>query len=60
MILRRIVGVAHVEDFEPIFDVVKRADCERQALDFAKILMKERQKFQSISDVVAAIQKLHS
>ncbi|XP_052191865.1 methylthioribose kinase-like [Diospyros lotus] len=57
--IRRIVGVAHVEDFESISDPGKRADCERRALDFAKMLMKERRKFRSISEVVSAIQKVH-
>lgn len=51
------MGVAHVEDFESINDAAKRADCERLALNFAKMLLKERRKFQSISEVVLAIQK---
>lgn len=58
--IRRIVGVAHVEDFESITDAGKRADCERRALDFAKMLMKERRKFQGIAEVVSAIHELHS
>ncbi|KAJ4837475.1 hypothetical protein Tsubulata_013188 [Turnera subulata] len=57
--IRRIVGVAHVEDFESIADASKRAKCERQALEFAKLLLKERRKFQSITEVVSAIQKWH-
>uniref|UniRef100_A0A5B6ZUL9 S-methyl-5-thioribose kinase n=1 Tax=Davidia involucrata TaxID=16924 RepID=A0A5B6ZUL9_DAVIN len=57
--IRRIVGVAHVEDFESISDASKRADCERRALDFAKVLLKERRNFQAITEVVLAIQKLH-
>ncbi|KAL8094940.1 hypothetical protein AgCh_036450 [Apium graveolens] len=48
---------AHVEDFESINDASRRADCERLALNFAKMLLKERRKFQSISEVVLAIQK---
>lgn len=55
--IRRIVGVAHVEDFESINDAARRADCERLALNFAKMLLKERKNFQSISEVVLAIQK---
>ncbi|XP_028781193.1 uncharacterized protein LOC114737435 [Neltuma alba] len=31
--IRRIVGVAHVEDFESITDASKRATCERRALN---------------------------
>ncbi|KMT01120.1 hypothetical protein BVRB_9g223720 [Beta vulgaris subsp. vulgaris] len=56
--IRRIVGVAHVEDFESIADAAKRADCERKALNFAKMLMKERRKFVSIEDVVSAIEQV--
>lgn len=48
--------MAHVEDFESIAEPAKRADCERQALNFAKMLLKERRKFQSIGEVVSAIQ----
>ena len=55
---RRIVGVAHVEDFESITDASKRAGCERRALDFAKLLLKERRKFQNIGEVVSAIQQV--
>ncbi|KAM0012816.1 putative S-methyl-5-thioribose kinase [Helianthus debilis subsp. tardiflorus] len=53
--IRRIVGVAHVEDFESIIDPVKRADCERCALDFAKMLMKTRRNFKTITDVISAV-----
>ncbi|PON74719.1 Methylthioribose kinase [Parasponia andersonii] len=56
--IRRIVGVAHVEDFESISDASKRAYCERQALGLAKVLLKERRKFQAISQVVSAIQQV--
>ncbi|KAL1812025.1 hypothetical protein ACET3Z_022090 [Daucus carota] len=58
--IRRIVGVAHVEDFESINDAARRADCERLALNFAKMLLKERRRFQTITEVVLAIQKSHS
>ncbi|KAL6977041.1 S-methyl-5-thioribose kinase [Sarracenia purpurea var. burkii] len=34
-----------------------RADCERRALDFAKMLMKERRKFEGIAEVVSVIQE---
>ena len=54
--IKRIVGVAHVEDFESIADAAKRANCERGALHFAKLLIKERRTFKSISQVVSAIQ----
>ncbi|PIA27054.1 hypothetical protein AQUCO_08300028v1 [Aquilegia coerulea] len=56
--IRRIVGVAHVEDFESIDDTSKRAYCERRALEFAKTLLKERRGFQTINEVVLAIREL--
>ncbi|XP_058769533.1 methylthioribose kinase-like [Vicia villosa] len=55
--IRRIVGVAHVEDLESIADAGKRATCERRALNFAKTILKERRKFESISEIVSAIQQ---
>ncbi|GMH02837.1 hypothetical protein Nepgr_004676 [Nepenthes gracilis] len=55
--IRRIVGVVHVEDMESITDDSKRADCERRALNFAKMLMKERRTFASITDVVSGVQQ---
>ncbi|KAK9286932.1 hypothetical protein L1049_015340 [Liquidambar formosana] len=58
--IRRIVGVAHVEDFESITDASKRAACERQALEMAKMLLKERRKFHAITEVVSAIRQIHS
>ncbi|XP_007042544.2 PREDICTED: methylthioribose kinase [Theobroma cacao] len=53
--IRRIVGVAHVEDFESIREASIRADCERQALELAKTLLKKRQEFLSIGEVISAI-----
>ncbi|XP_011624437.1 methylthioribose kinase isoform X2 [Amborella trichopoda] len=53
--IRRIVGVAHVEDLESIQDAEKRADCEHQALELAKMIVKERFNFQTIDEVLAAI-----
>ncbi|XP_059652951.1 methylthioribose kinase-like [Cornus florida] len=58
--IRRIVGVAHVEDFESITDAGVRADCERRALNCAKMLLKKRREFQAINEVVSAIQQIHS
>ncbi|PKA50636.1 Methylthioribose kinase [Apostasia shenzhenica] len=56
--IRRIVGVAHVEDFESIPDARRRATCERRALEFAKSLLKERRRFDKIEQVVSAIQEI--
>ncbi|KAM7250256.1 hypothetical protein ACFE04_022139 [Oxalis oulophora] len=58
--IRRIVGVSHVEDFESIKDTEKRATCERQALDVAKWLLKEREKLSGISEVITAIRVIQS
>ncbi|ONK70281.1 uncharacterized protein A4U43_C05F32120 [Asparagus officinalis] len=58
--IRRIVGVAHVEDFESITDASKRAQCERRALNLAKLLLKERRGFDSIDQVIASIQEFSS
>ncbi|XP_047176136.1 methylthioribose kinase-like [Vigna umbellata] len=55
--IRRIVGVAHVEDFESITDAAKRASCERKALNLAKMLLKDRAKFEGIAQVVSAIRQ---
>lgn len=55
--IRRIVGVAHVEDLESIPEPSKRAECERRALNCAKTLLKDRQKFQGIAEVVSLIQR---
>ncbi|KMZ75190.1 S-methyl-5-thioribose kinase [Zostera marina] len=53
--IRRIVGIAHVEDFESIHNVQKRAYCEQRSLQFAKMLMKTRNKFESATQLVSAI-----
>ncbi|VFQ68383.1 unnamed protein product [Cuscuta campestris] len=58
--IRRIVGVAHVEDLESIRDVGKRAECERRALNCAKLLLKGRQDFHNIEGVISTIQQNHS
>ncbi|XVF45057.1 hypothetical protein PTKIN_Ptkin02bG0175100 [Pterospermum kingtungense] len=58
--IRRIVGVAHVEDFESIREAIIRADCERRALQLAKTLLKKRREFQSIGDVISAITHVQS
>ena len=51
---RRIVGVAHVADFETITDIDVRARCERRALRFGRRLLVEAASFTSIEAVTAA------
>ncbi|XP_042427156.1 methylthioribose kinase-like [Zingiber officinale] len=55
--IRRIVGVAHVEDFESIADTSRRAFCERDALNCAKTLLKERCKLETIGQVISVIEE---
>ena len=50
--IRRILGLAHVEDLESIADPARRAVCERNALRLARTLVVEGAKFSDISDVV--------
>ena len=57
-VCRRIVGIAHVEDFESIQDAQKRAYCEHRALECAKKLLKERCQFESINQVISVIQQI--
>ncbi|KAJ0984380.1 hypothetical protein J5N97_002736 [Dioscorea zingiberensis] len=56
--IRRIVGIAHVEDFESIQDDRKRSYCEHRALECAKKLLKERCQFESIGQVISVIQAI--
>jgi 5-methylthioribose kinase len=37
--IRRIIGIAHVEDLESINDTVLRARCETNALTFARDIL---------------------
>ena len=43
--IRRILGLAHVEDLESIADPERRAICERKALSLARTLVVEGAKF---------------
>ena len=52
--IRRILGLAHVEDLESIADPPRRAVCERKALRLARALVVEGAKFSDISDVIEA------
>ncbi|KAK3143414.1 hypothetical protein QOZ80_4AG0300010 [Eleusine coracana subsp. coracana] len=54
--IRRIVGIAHVEDLESIKDANKRALCERAALNCAKTILKGRRQFENIEQVIVHIQ----
>jgi 5-methylthioribose kinase len=52
-IIRRILGLAHVEDMESIADIAVRAACERQALNFGRSLLLERSAYPSPASLSA-------
>jgi 5-methylthioribose kinase len=52
--VRRILGLAHVEDLESIADPARRAICERKALRLARALVVDGAKFSAVADVLAA------
>ncbi len=52
--IRRIVGIAHVEDFESIADADARARCERAALRLGRRMLVDAATFGSMADVTAA------
>ena len=53
--IRRIIGFAHVIDFERIADTRLRADCEAGALSLARLLLTKPEAFKSINDVIDAV-----
>ncbi len=56
--IRRILGFAHVSDFEAIADPQLRAACEAGALAMARMLLKNPQDFRSVDDVLDAVPRL--
>lgn len=50
--LRRVVGIAHVEDLESIEDVVVKVKCERHALDVAKTFIKTAPSISTIDEAI--------
>ena len=54
--IRRILGLAHVEDFESIEDVAARALCERKALTFARSLLLNRDDYPSVKSVIERVE----
>ncbi len=53
--IRRIVGFAHVADFEGIKDAARRAACETGALAMARNLLTHPHRFRSVDDVIDAV-----
>jgi 5-methylthioribose kinase len=56
-IIRRIVGLAHVEDFEAIADPDRRARCEGHALRLARDLLVQRGSFASMNALIDAARR---
>ncbi len=56
--IRRILGFAHVADFESIQDAARRAGCEAGALAMAHTLLTQPARFHSIDDVISAVPRV--
>ena len=56
--IRRIVGFAHVIDFDQIRDAGVRARCEANALTMARTLLTQPAEFRSIQDVIDAVPRM--
>lgn len=56
--IRRIVGFAHVVDFDWIQDAALRANCEAGALALAHRLLTHPEQFRSIEDVTDAVPRM--
>jgi 5-methylthioribose kinase len=56
--IRRIVGFAHVIDFDRIPDAAVRARCEANALAMARALLTHPAQFRSIQDVINAVPRM--
>jgi len=56
--IRRILGFAHVIDFESIQDAAVRADCEAGALAMAHVLLAHPEQFRSVDDVTDAVPRM--
>jgi 5-methylthioribose kinase len=56
--IRRILGFAHVSDFEAIPDAGLRARCEAGALCMAQALLTHPAQFRSIADVLDAVPRM--
>ena len=57
--IRRIMGFAHVQDFESIRDPVRRARCETHALTFARLVLTHPQQFPSLDALRDALTRVH-
>jgi 5-methylthioribose kinase len=56
--IRRILGFAHVIDFEGIADVDRRGQCERGALGLAHLVLTHPGQFRSVDAVIDAVPRM--
>ncbi len=56
--IRRILGFAHVIDFDWIQDAALRANCEASALALAHLLLTHPEQFHSVDDVIDAVPRM--
>ena len=56
--IRRIVGFAHVGDFDRIQDEARRAHCEAGALAMARTLLTHAGQFRSVDDVINTLPRM--
>jgi len=56
--IRRIVGFAHVIDFDKIDDPALRGRCEAGALAMARLLLTHPEQFHAIDDVIDAVPRM--
>jgi 5-methylthioribose kinase len=53
--MRRILGIAHLAEFECITDPVRRAKPERMALHIGARWVQERETFRSVDDLIGVL-----
>jgi 5-methylthioribose kinase len=56
--IRRILGFAHVIDFERIREPARRGCCEADALTLAHLLLTRPEQFRSLDDVIDAVPRI--
>ncbi|MGH8149436.1 MAG: S-methyl-5-thioribose kinase, partial [Steroidobacteraceae bacterium] len=56
--IRRILGFAHVADFERIADAGARADCETGALALARLILTHPGQLSTVAEVLDAVPRM--
>ena len=57
--VRRVVGVAHVEDLDSISDEKSKGECEARALKVGSMLISNAKSYTDIKAAVAAVAEVH-